>query len=207
MSSNPLNPFTHGAEPTSVDPKSNLFLKVGGAAAAAIATILSLVMHFEGQRLTAYQDVVGVWTVCYGHTGPEVHKGMVATEAQCNVWLQQDLLKAQAIVDRCITAPMTAGQRGAFTSAVFNIGPSVVCGSTLQKLANSGDMYGACRELTNAKGRDGKEHGWTYAGGVQYKGLVQRRQAEREICWPTQSAFSNVVAGTESTAPCTTCKP
>lgn len=25
----------------------------------------------EGEKLVAYQDVGGVWTICHGHTGPE----------------------------------------------------------------------------------------------------------------------------------------
>ena len=29
---------------------------------------LKLIEEFEGCRLTAYQDVVGVWTIGYGHT-------------------------------------------------------------------------------------------------------------------------------------------
>jgi len=31
-----------------------------------------LTEQFEGCKLTAYQDQVGVWTIGYGHTGPEV---------------------------------------------------------------------------------------------------------------------------------------
>ena len=47
----------------------------------------SLVATFEGLRLQPYQDVGGVWTVCYGHTGPDVVPGdvgyaLAATVAQ-----------------------------------------------------------------------------------------------------------------------------
>ena len=30
---------------------------------------LNLIKQFEGCRLTAYKDSVGVWTIGYGHTG------------------------------------------------------------------------------------------------------------------------------------------
>ena len=29
---------------------------------------LNLIKSFEGLRLTAYKDVVGIWTIGYGHT-------------------------------------------------------------------------------------------------------------------------------------------
>ena len=37
-----------------------------------VAGTMKIVKEFEGLRLTAYQDSVGVWTIGYGHTGPEV---------------------------------------------------------------------------------------------------------------------------------------
>ena len=30
---------------------------------------IKLIQQFEGLRLKAYQDAVGVWTIGYGHTG------------------------------------------------------------------------------------------------------------------------------------------
>lgn len=158
--------------------------KVSALTSAAISAVLALVMASEGERLVAYQDVVGVWTICFGHT-EGVEKGDTATKDDCKKLLEQDLAKASAAVDRCINHPLTPGQKGAFISAAFNVGPRIVCGSTLQRLANAGDLYGACRELTHARGKDGKETGWTFAGGVRYKGLIRRREKEREICWPS----------------------
>ncbi len=48
----------------------------------------NLVKRFEGLRLTAYQDSVGVWTIGYGHTGPDVHPGMTITEEQADELLE-----------------------------------------------------------------------------------------------------------------------
>lgn len=45
----------------------------------------------EGLRTTAYQDDGGVWTIGWGHTGPEVHKGLVWTREQCVAALKADL--------------------------------------------------------------------------------------------------------------------
>nr|WP_205208480.1 hypothetical protein [Chromobacterium haemolyticum] len=43
---------------------------------------IKLIQQFEGLRLKAYQDAVGVWTIGYGHTGPDVTPGLVITQAQ-----------------------------------------------------------------------------------------------------------------------------
>ena len=50
----------------------------------------------EGCRLAAYQDTLGVWTIGWGHTGPEIVKGLVWTQSQADAQLEADL---DAIVD------------------------------------------------------------------------------------------------------------
>jgi lysozyme len=45
----------------------------------------------EGLRLKAYQDSGGIWTIGWGHTGPEVHEGLVWTRDQCVEALRKDL--------------------------------------------------------------------------------------------------------------------
>ncbi|ESA73810.1 glycoside hydrolase family protein, partial [Escherichia coli] len=49
--------------------------------------------------------------------------------------------------------------------------------STLLRKINHGDIKGACDQLRR----------WTYAGGNQWKGLMTRREIEREVClWGKQ---------------------
>lgn len=50
----------------------------------------ALLAVFEGERLHAYQDTGGVWTVGNGHTGPDVHEGLVITHEQAVQWMSQD---------------------------------------------------------------------------------------------------------------------
>lgn len=45
----------------------------------------------EGLSLKAYKDTAGVWTIGWGHTGPEVHEGLVWTREQCVAALHADL--------------------------------------------------------------------------------------------------------------------
>lgn len=145
------------------------------AKAGALTIILAIAgvlgAHFEGQRLVAYQDVGNTWTICDGHTAG-VKRGDTATEDQCRAYLETDMGEAFTQVQRCIKAPLTIAQAAAFTDAAYNLGPQVVCGSTLQRLANSGDIHGACEQLTR----------WTHAAGQEMPGLVKRRQAERDLC-------------------------
>ena len=42
---------------------------------------LVLTKSFEQCRLTAYQDPLGIWTIGWGHTGPEVVSGLTWTQA------------------------------------------------------------------------------------------------------------------------------
>lgn len=62
----------------------------GGAIAIASALITGPTGNdgLEGVRYHPYQDVVGVWTVCYGHTGKDIMLGKRYTElnaARCLV--------------------------------------------------------------------------------------------------------------------------
>ena len=39
----------------------------------------------EGVSYIPYKDIVGVWTVCHGHTGKDIMLGKTYTEAECKV--------------------------------------------------------------------------------------------------------------------------
>ena len=49
-----------------------------------VAGTVRLVKEFEGCRLTAYKDSVGVLTIGYGHTGSDVKPGMTITQARAD---------------------------------------------------------------------------------------------------------------------------
>ena len=140
-----------------------------GGVAAVLALAAGIVAHFEGLRHDPYKDVIGVLTVCYGHThGVE---DRTYTQAECDALMQGDLAQADAAVRRCI--PEAPGPvEAALVSATYNIGPRVVCGSTIQKRAQAGDWKGVCDGLL----------AWKYAGGKVSPGLLNRRSAERDLC-------------------------
>ena len=143
--------------------------------AAVLAIAAPLIAHWEGVRYLPYPDPAtggAPWTVCYGHTGPDVVPGKGYTQAECDALLDADMAVADGYVRKCIPVPMLRHVEGALVSAVFNIGPAVVCGSTLQKYALANDWPSACAQLSR----------WDKAAGRQMRGLTLRRADERKLC-------------------------
>ncbi|WP_315708986.1 lysozyme [Brenneria uluponensis] len=136
-----------------------------------IAISSVFVGYFEGKSNSAYRDLGGVWTVCYGHTSG-VKPSEIKTDAECDALLQQDLQPALSTVDRLVTVPLNEIQRAALVSFVFNVGSGNFQRSTLLKKLNQGDITGACDELRR----------WNNVHGVPSKGLSHRRETERALC-------------------------
>ncbi len=131
---------------------------------------INLIKSFEGCKLTAYQDSVGVWTIGYGHTA-NVYSGMKITEAQAEAYLKQDLKTSENAVNNKVTYSIKQNQFDALVSFTFNVGSGNFGSSTLLKKLNQGDISGAANEFTK----------WIYAGGEILDGLVRRRAAEKEM--------------------------
>lgn len=84
-----------------------------------------LIKGFEGLRLTAYQDQAGIWTIGWGHTGPEVHAGLTCTAEQAHAWFDRDNDAAESVVnrlDRQREHGLTQAQFDALVSFEFNTG-------------------------------------------------------------------------------------
>ena len=76
---------------------------VGGSGAITIAAVmLGNADGLEGRRYYAYQDVVGVWTVCDGHTGTDIRRGHRYTDKECDNLLKADLRKVASAIDPLI---------------------------------------------------------------------------------------------------------
>lgn len=145
---------------------------VGGASAIGLLAI-GFVGNWEGLRLYAYQDVIGVWTACYGETHG-IRPGMKFTRDQCDVMFLDSLEKHERGMRACMVKPDSIPPKTyvAFVSFTYNVGIGAYCRSTLARLVNVGNLRGACDQLMN----------WTRAGGRVVKGLVNRRTAERKLC-------------------------
>lgn len=133
---------------------------------------LALIREFEGKRLTAYRDAVGIWTVGFGHTGPDVHEGMMITEAEADAFLREDVKDAERCVNKYVTdIALLQCQFDALVSFVFNLGCGALRRSTLLQCLLDGDDDAAAREFIK----------WNRAGGQVLAGLTRRREAEAEM--------------------------
>ncbi len=130
----------------------------------------NLIKEFEGLRLSAYTDSVGVWTIGYGHT-KGVYSGMTITEAQANAFLDEDIKSHAYGIYNYVAVQLNQNQFDALVSFHFNLGPYILQGSTLLNYLNSRNWNMAATEMKK----------YTYAGGVSLAGLVRRRNAEAEL--------------------------
>lgn len=138
-------------------------------------TGIELIKRFEGLELKAYQDSVGVWTIGYGWTQPvdgkKVGPGMVIDQATADRLLKCGVVQYELGVNQLVKVRITQGQFDALVNFVYNLGLRSLSTSTLLQKLNAGDNQGAAEQF----GR------WVNAGGVELKGLVKRRSAEREM--------------------------
>jgi lysozyme len=135
---------------------------------------VELIARFEGVRLKAYDDGVGVWTIGFGHTGPDVRPGLTITMKRARELLRQDLSGAEAQVNQTIKRPLNQSQFDALVSLVFNTGP-LPLHKTLGSCLNNGDIRGASDEFP--KWCKATKNGQL----ITLEGLVRRRKAEREM--------------------------
>ncbi|MNR85129.1 Lysozyme RrrD [compost metagenome] len=136
---------------------------------------VDLICSFEGKRLTAYDDGVGVWTIGFGTTvypnGIKVKKGDTCTEAQAKAYMAYDLKKFDVTVSKAVTVALNQNQFDALVSLAYNIGASAFSQSTLVKKLNANDIRGAADQFDV----------WVNAGGKRMQGLVNRRSKEKQL--------------------------
>lgn len=153
---------------------SRLKRGTGMAGLTAIGlSVFSMVGGFEGLRLVAYKDVVGIATACRGET-KGIRMGMRFTREQCDVMFLDSLTAHEAGMRACLKAPdaLPGKTYVAFVSFTYNVGIGAFCKSTLARKVNAGDVRGACDELLK----------WNKAGGREISGLTRRRADERRLC-------------------------
>lgn len=138
-------------------------------------TGVNLIKGFEGKRLVAYDDGVGVWTIGYGTikypNGIRVKKGDTCTEPQAESYLKSDLVKFENAINRLVKVPLNQNQFDALSSFTYNLGETNLSKSTLLKKLNAKDYKGAADQFLV----------WNKAGGKVMNGLVRRREAERNL--------------------------
>lgn len=139
---------------------------------------LDLVKHFEGFRGAAYEDMVGVPTIGYGHTNRagtvRFNMGDTWTQEYATEVLDEDLKKYWDAIDAQVTVPLNQCQHSVLTSWAYNVGPGATGRSTLVRKLNAGQYDAVPAQLMR----------WDMAGGKKVRGLTRRRAAEAEL-WTT----------------------
>lgn len=136
---------------------------------------LELIKRFEGCRLKAYQDSVGVWTIGYGTTnadkvitGTNIVSGLQISQRTADEWLRQSVDKKYGPKVEKYNAAYGWNQNefDALVSFAYNIG------SIDQLTANGIRSRSMIAE---------KVLQYNKAGGKVFPGLTRRREAERAL--------------------------
>jgi|TARA_B100001964_G_scaffold172629_1_gene190076 lysozyme len=131
---------------------------------------IGLIKEFEGKRLVAYQDSVGVWTIGYGHT-KNVKEGDSIDSLEAEDLLTEELKEYAEYVNKYVKVPLNQNQFDALVSWTYNLGPSNLRESTMLKVLNNGEYDKVPAEMKR----------WNRAGGKVLAGLVRRREAEARL--------------------------
>ena len=134
---------------------------------------VAMIERFEGDVLHTYHDMVGVPTIGYGHTGPEVTEGLHIDQSQADALLHADLAKFEQGVDDLLAdnAVTSDNQFGAMVSLAYNIGLGALARSRIIKFHNAGAYPHAADDFLS----------YCHAGGHVVAALLTRRKAERAL--------------------------
>lgn len=165
-------------EPSPPDPAPPAAVAAPGPVTLAEfeAIAVPLIAKWEGKRNAAYRDLVGVWTICYGHTR-SARPGMRLSDAQCLDLLRAEVVEYREGLHRYLSqttrrARLTPARDAAYVSLAYNVGISGAGKSTAVRRLNAGDIAGGCEALT----------WWNKAGGRVVRGLARRRAEESALC-------------------------
>ena len=161
---------------------------------AAVVLAMELGAHFEssGRHIgTPYIDKLGKGqplTVCNGVTGAGVVAGRYYTTDDCKRLELPRYLEAERQARAALRYwdSYNVWVQASFIDMVYNVGPGVLDGTTIARLANTGNLAGACAQMPRwVRGTVGGK-------SVALPGLIDRRDTTRELCaeWGRDGHFS-----------------
>lgn len=179
------------------DKNPNRYRKAGTLSAAVLMLIAigasapdlyrQFLVEREGQKLAAYRDGKGIWTICGGLTriyDRPVRPDDEMTKEVCdqldNEEQARGLAEMRGLVRPEIWEGMSpAAQAGTASFCVHNLGAGKCRGSTFLRLLNEGRRNEACAQITR----------WIFDGGKDCRirsnncyGQTERRPQEDELC-------------------------
>ena len=133
-----------------------------------------LIKKFEGFRAAPYLCPAGVPTIGWGSTHYENGAPVKIDDPPISRERADRMLERYVVRTRVrirAKAPGLSGARmEALESFAYNLGTGALFGSTLFRKVKAGDHVGAAQEFPR----------WIYAGGRKLRGLVRRREAEKD---------------------------
>lgn len=132
---------------------------------------INLIKKFEGLKLNAYQDIIGVWTIGYGHVGPEAYRGAVIDDDRATDLLHLDLRKFEDGINAFVKVELNQNQFDALVSFCYNVGLGNFQKSSMLKAINIKDFAKAATQFPL----------WANAGGKKIPTLVKRRAEEQAL--------------------------
>lgn len=157
------------------------------AGSLAAGLLIASVGKWEGVRYTAYRDLVGVPTICYGETR-NVKMGMKMTPEQCEAMLEPRLKEFESEVLACTSPELPEKSQAAFVHFAYNVGSGWYCKS-VAPLVNKGNLTAACDKMGEFANARDRKTGKLY----RINGLVKRRAAEMKLCHEGAKEGVNVV--------------
>lgn len=127
---------------------------------------IDLIKSFEGCRLKAYQDSVGVWTIGYGHTSG-VKPGMEISQVEAEQYLRKDLVVYEGHVNG-LNRTLQQWEFDALVSFCFNCGKG-----NLQKLCKDRTIQEIGANIVK----------YNKAGGKVLSGLTAAVKRKRLCSW------------------------
>jgi GH24 family phage-related lysozyme (muramidase) len=136
------------------------------------AMVVEFIKAWEGCVLTPYRDAGGRWTCGWGHLMDADEPREKWSQAQADEVFRSDLnVRAAWPVLNRVTVDLAQCQFDALVSFTFNVGGGRLAYSTLLGHLNNGNYSLASAEFPR----------WKLVNGVENKGLVKRRAAERAM--------------------------
>ena len=144
-----------------------------------------LMHRFESCKLEAYPDPKtggDPYTIGWGHTGPDVHPGLVWTQQQADDAYARDVQEHELNVEGCVSVQLNQDQFDALVSIMFNVGPGSSRRDGIVRLKD-GRPSTLIRRV-NARDFDGAAEAflaWVSPGSNVERGLRFRRRCERAL--------------------------
>lgn len=118
----------------------------------ALTYACALARHFEGCRLSPYQDPAGYWTIGYGERflingDPVTAETAPVTQDIADSMLADRMDDAMLEMKDLVPVPLSPAQQGALADFVYNLGVENFRFSTLRRCLEQGDYEGAAAQF------------------------------------------------------------